>query len=229
MAILEAVLSQTYQNQQIINRWYYVSSGTPVGVSLSLALCSAMGLVAPTPPSVTFPDLTIGVALQALQHTDVTFVSTAVRDLYSDSDFYESAYPSGIFGTAGGTAASPALAYGFFTDRVRQSVRRGAKRIVGVSEDAMGAGGVLVSPFIVPADTLATRMGETLAYTAGGNSLTFVPAVLSFESYTTPSGRVAYRPYATEAEQLARTAQGVKWSFKPNVRTQVSRQYGRGS
>lgn len=229
MAILEAVLSQTYQGQQVINRWYYVSSGTPAAVSLSFALCSAMGLLEAAGSPLTFPAGTIGVALQALQHTDVTFVSTAVRDLYSDTDFYESPYPAGVVGTAGGTAATPALAYGFQTNRVRQSVRRGAKRITGVSEDAMGTGGVLVAPFVVPVQTLADRMSATLTYDDEGNTLTFVPAVLAFDMYTTPPAPPAYRKYPTEAEQLLHTAQGVLWTPKTFVRTQLSRQYGRGN
>lgn len=229
MAILETVLSQTYQGQQVINRWYYVSSGTPASVSLSFALISAMGLLEAAGNPALFPAGTIGAALQGMQSSAVTYVSAAARDLYSDTDFYESPYPAGVGGQVGGVAASPALAYGLTTNRIRQSVRRGAKRVTGVTEDGMIAGGGIEAGYLTQLNTLATRMSATLTYDDEGNTLTFVPAVLAFEPYTTPSGRTAYRKYATEAAQLQRTAQGVLWSPLTTVRTQVSRQYGRGN
>ena len=72
---------------------------------------------------------------------------------------------------------------------------------------------------------------------AGGNSLAFVPAVVKKQKYQTNVGsedppRYAYRYIPTddggESAQLDDTATGIIWDWYPQVRSQVSRQYGRG-
>ena len=76
---------------------------------------------------------------------------------------------------------------------------------------------------------LATAMGATLNYTDEGNALSFAPAIISKEKYTTPSGKEAYKYYASEVLQAAHTATGILWEIYGETRTQGSRQYGRGS
>ena len=228
MAFIEAIINQQFSGQLAINRFTYVSSGTPASVSLSFALLSALGFIPDPPTATTFPTDTLADAMENIQSTGVRYLSAYARDLYSDTDFYEVPYPQTIEGDRTGEAASPVLAVGFFSNRVRLDVRRGMKRFVGVSESDVGSGGYWGSSFNASLEYMAEKLSETLTYDDEGNTLTFVPAILGVEEYTTPSGKRAYRKYANPTLQAAHTATGINWSAYPQVRTQVSRQYGRG-
>jgi hypothetical protein len=228
MAIMELTVNQQYQNQLVINRFHFIANGTPASVNYSFALLSASGFLATNIASSVFPVPSIARQVQDVVSNSLTFLSAYARDLYSDTDFYESPYPAGITGQYAGTPASPALSYALTSNRVRSDIRRGQKRLSGVSEDAMVSGGVLDGGFMTSLGYVANEMSAVLTFDDEGNTLSFSPAVLSFEEYTTPSGRKAYRKYATAAAQLSHAAVGVLWQEQPTVRTQTSRQYGRG-
>jgi hypothetical protein len=229
MAILELVVNQSFYNQLVVNRFHYVMSGTPAAVTPSFALISATGYIPPTPPDTTFVTDTLADAHQDITSSDLSFVSSYARNLYSVTDFYEAPYINSITGEQTGDSASPAVAYGFFSSRVRTDVRRGMKRFCGVSETRVQGGGTITSAFLPSLVNMADRLGETLSYDDEGNTLTFIPCILGLEEYTTPAGNRAYRPYATEATQLTHTAQGISWAPYAQTRTQVSRQYARGA
>lgn len=228
MAILEAVISQQYQGQQVINRYYYVSSGTPAAVSLSFALLSAMGYLSSGIVSGNFPLGTLARAIQGVQHNSLSYVSAAARNVYSDTDFYENPYPGTVVGIQPGTATSPVLAYGYQSNRVRQSIRRGSKRYAGVTEEVLTQGGAYEAASLGSLEDIAAELSATLTYDDEGNTLTFVPAVVSLKPPSTPPITPSYTFWPTEAEQLNRTATGVLFALQPRVRTQVTRQYGRG-
>lgn len=228
MAILELVVTQEYYNQLVINRFHYVGSGTPAAVSLSFALISATKYLAASLVGGVFPTPSVARQVQDIQATSLRYVSAYARNLYSVTDFYETPYPSGVNGQQAGAPASPMLAYAVTSNRVRTDIRRGQKRFAGVVEEFMGAGGVLESPALTDLGYIANEMSATLTYDDEGNTLTFQPAILGLEEYTTPSGKRAYRPYATEAAQLEHAAIGIDWQPVGTVRSQVSRQYGRG-
>jgi hypothetical protein len=228
MAILELVVNQKYYNQLVINRFHYVSSGTPASVSLSFGLVNAAGFVPDPPSATTFAEDTLADAFENIQVEALTYVSAYARDLFSVTDFYEIPYVNAITGDRTGSGMSPAVATGFYSNRVRTDIRRGMKRFAGLSETDCDAGGVLAAGFSASTTLMSNALGATLTYDDEGNTLTFVPAILGLEEYTTPSGKRAYRPYATQSAQLSHIAQGVTWAVYPQARTQVSRQYGRG-
>lgn len=228
MAIMELTVNQEYQNQLVVNRYHFISGGTPAAVTLSFALISASGYLAGQIITGNFPTPSIARQIQDVTSTALKYVSAYARDLYSDTDFYETPYPVGVNGLYAGTPASPALAYALTSNRVRSDIRRGQKRLSGVSENAMSTGGVLESAFVTSLSYVASEMSAVLSYDDEGNTITFTPAVLSFEEYETDSGRKAYRKRATAALQLEHAAVGVLWQAKDTVRTQTSRQYGRG-
>jgi len=226
--IMEVTLFQQYQNQEAVDRWNYVASGTPAAVSLSFALLTAMGFL---PTSTTLADTTVGGELQALQNSTVRFASALARAVYVDDDFYDSPFLANTFGAVGNeaSASSPTLAYGFRSNRVKQSIGRGYKRFVGVESSYAGNGGEMATLAITQMTALATAMSQTLTYDDEGNTLTFIPCIVQKEKYTvTSSGKFAYRYYASQATQLTHTAQGVVWENYTQSRSQVSRQYGRG-
>lgn len=228
MALYEVTLNSRYFEQQVINRWNYLGSGAGVGINGAAALAAAMGFV---PTAGNFPADTIARDLQLLQPPDVTYVGVLIRCLYdAPTDFYDQSFPSGVIGDqTTGEAASPTLAYGFRTNRTRSDIDRGTKRFVGVTENAMDAGGVVASGTLGVMDILAVKMSATLGYTTGGSTFSFVPIVVQKEMYTTPPAPKAYRYFETEAEQLDHIAQNITWTSYDRVRTQVSRQYGHGA
>jgi len=228
MAILEMTLTATYYNQININRWHYVSSGDSGPVTPSFGLLSATGFIPPTSAPYDFETDTLARAIQVLVSASFGFLSIYVRNLYDPTDFIESAYNVLTVGEDVGEPASPFLAYGVQSNRTRTDIRRGSKRFGGVSEGGMDAGGVLSATKLAQLTTVAGLMDDVLTYDTGGASLTFTPAVLSYEEYTAPSGKRAYRKYATEVAQLAHAATGLSYTANNRIRSQVSRQVGRG-
>lgn len=234
MPIYEVVLQQNYAAQQCINRFNYVSTGTPASVTGSFALAFALGAIfdgAAVPPA--YPATKLMRKIAGIQSTSVAFDLLSVKNLYSVTDFYESPFIQSLFGALSGTDnVTPALAYGFRTNRVRTDVRRATKRYVGVIEGNMQTGGNVVPAFLTGAMlTLQQEMSAVLSYDDEGNTISFNPAVCGKESYASNPAhpeRVAYKYYETESEQLQHTATGIIWDAYTTIRTQVSRQYGRG-
>lgn len=228
MPLMEVVLNQTYYNQECVNRWNYMASGSPASVTLSFGLLSALGGI---PTSTVLPTGTLFKALQTLQNTGVQFISVIARAIYIDEDFFDNPFFAGTAG-AGGAAAgnlSPTDAWGFRSTRVRQSIGRGYKRFVGVDDEMISSGGTIVGAAVGQAVAVASAMGEVLTYDDSGTTLTFTPCVVQKEKYH-PVGKTtwAYRYYADESVQDDHIAEGIAWAYYPQTRTQTSRQYGRG-
>lgn len=233
MPLLEIKLKQTYAGQEIENVFAYQGSGTPAAVSFSFALASAFGAV---PAVGVYPPTGIPVLMTQLQSNQLSYDLISVRDPYSNTDFYETPFIPSLVGTIATEGASPVLAFGLFTNRTRQDIRRGQKRIAGVTEDFMDAQGVVDTAVAAGRlATLAARMTDNLTYDDEGQTLTFTPIIVSKQCYNPATGTTpcpetgkAYRWYPTEAEQLTHIATSVVWSAYDVIKTQGSRQYGRG-
>lgn len=230
--LLELTLVQTYYNQQIINRFNYVASGTPASVSYSFALTWAFGAIA---DGGVYPATGICKLLAVLQSAQVSFTGVTTLNVYSDTDFYSTPFNPVLNGAiTGQDGMSPTMAYGFRTSRVRRDIRRGQKRFVGATESSIGAGGT-VDTAGANLVALKNALGATLTYDDEGNTLTFQPAVVKKQRYEVDDDpdRIAYR-YIRPIDggkdaQLLDTATGFSWEAYPQVRTQRSRQYGVGS
>lgn len=227
--IYEATLFTSYYGQSCINRWNYLRTGTPAVVTGSFALLSAMGGIPPTLTPTQFPTGTMLRIIQQQIVNQVTFVALTVKAIYDVTDFYELPWVPALTGANATQGLSPVMGYGFRTSRVRTDIRRGTKRIVGVDEGQTDGGGVLNSGGAAAAAAIADAMTVTLEYTDEGNTLSFAPIVVKKEPYI-PSGstQTAYRYYPTLAEQMDFIATGILWQPYPSVRSQTSRQYGRG-
>lgn len=229
MAVLELTVQMSFLSQLVVNRYHYVSSGTPAAVTPSFGLMKATGYADVAGSPLLFPADTLARKHQVLAHGSTIFIAAYARNLYSATDFYERPYISAVYGSAAGDASAPFNAIGFFSSRARTDIRRGMKRIGGISEAQYESGGQLTASALVDATAFAEKLAATITYDDEGNTLTFVPCVLGLEEYTTPAGNRAYRPYATESAQLAHVAQGIDWAPYTRIRSQVSRQVGRGA
>ena len=228
MPLYEVVLQCEYFGQQVINRWNYEMTGTPAGISGSAALLQAIGFI-PSTIGNALPSGSVGKILQSMQVDNMVWQQCLAKNIYDPVDFFDNPYVVALTGDITGVnGAPPFSAYGFRTSRVRTDIDRGTKRFAGVPVSYILDGGVWDSSAVTLMESLAEAMTETLPYTDSGNSLTFTPTIVSKEKYTTPSGKFAYRYYATEVAQDDHLAQGFLWQPYATVRTQVSRQYGKG-
>jgi hypothetical protein len=103
------------------------------------------------------------------------------------------------------------------------------KRFAGVPEASVGTGGTVTGDEYTAQAAWGAVLSSTLTYDDEGNTLTFVPAVLGLVEYTTPRGKKAYKVYPNEVLQLEHVAQGVAYVPYTRIRSQTSRQYGKGS
>lgn len=229
MPLLEVTLRQTVNNQQTLNRWTYDAQGAPAAVTFPIALVSALGAI----PSVgVYPVGGLMWLIALTQYASVSFTEITVRDLYDPAQFYSTLFLEPLVGQyVAGQAMPPFTAMGYGSTRTRLDVRRGTKRFAGVPESEQDSG-VLNTAFVIGemAD-VATAMSDILEYDDEGQPLTFAPVILSREKYTVPGSdpeRYAYRYWPTEAEQRTHMMTGIIWSPYNTVRSQTSRQYGRG-
>lgn len=227
MALYEVILNQVMANQEIVNVFNFTTDGLATGVSNSYALLYAAGFLqfGETP---AFPDPGLGLAIKNVQSSSVTFLQASARNVYDPTDFYTYPYLTGVNGARSGSVSSPVIALGLTSNRTRTDIRRGQKRFVGVVQSDINTEGALTSGYLVVATELGGALGTTWTYTVGG-SVSFAPCVVSKQKYTTPSGKDAYRYYSTEAAQAEHIMSGITYLPKSNVRTQGSRQYGRGA
>lgn len=234
MAIYEATLAMLYRGQECINRFNYVSSGTASGVSGSAALAWEMGaVIIPESEPPAYPEGTLLDVLANVLVSSVVFQQLTVINLYSVTDFYQAPFVVPYTGAAAPPGLSPASAFGFRTNVVRRDVRRGTKRFTGVPEAATQDGGVIESEEYTSLNAVGAAMGEVLVYGEGVSSISFSPVICGKQRYSPATGLPdpdgsAYRYYPTEVEQLEHDAVGVAWQLYPEVRSQNSRQYGRG-
>lgn len=228
MPLYEVVLEQRYNNQQVINRWNYLGSGTPAAVTPSFALLKALGFIG---IATTLGTGTVGNAIQQVQNPQVTFVQATARAVFVDADFYDNPFLAGTIGLngAGGNPLYSEAAFGFRSNRVKQSIGRGYKRFVGISEAMLDDYSVLNSTAQANLTVLATAMSAVVTYDDEGNTLSFSPCIAQKFMYTVPPAKPAYKYYADEGAQAPHLAVGITWQFYQAATTQNSRKVGRGS
>lgn len=227
--LYEMSLIMEYFNQRCEVVWNYVSTTPPSGVLGSLGLITGLGFI-PSGSPPTFPSSTLAANLEASLSNQLTFLEVLCKAAsdYDPSDFYDYPIPGAITGEVTGDAMTPFVAYGFYSSRVISNIKRGFKRFPGVSETMVGAGGVIGSGELAALESVASLMSDQVTYSAGGGTVTYTPCVVSKKKYTTPKGNPAYEYYPTLTEQLEHIAQGIIYTPYDTVRSQTSRQYGKG-
>ena len=229
-ALYELTLVYAFAGQSMVNRWNYLLNGVPAAVSGSFALTSAAGALYDNiaiPPG--YPSGTLVSSVADMLSVEAVLQEITVLNVYDPVDFYQTPFTQTYAGKRTGESASPLLAFGFRTNVVRRDIRRGMKRFGGLSENAGTTGGeVNHAAMDAYAQALIDVMNANLDYNDEGNTLTFAPCIVGKEKYVAPSGKNAYRYYGTFAEQADHLATGIQWQSYNHLRSQVSRQYGRG-
>jgi len=224
----EVVLRGSYAGQEVINRWNYTIAGTLASVTGSFALASAFGTI---PDVITgFPSDGLFQAIRNIQAASTEYIELVVKEIWDEEDFYTNPFDTGTLGSVSGAGAPGVDAIGFRTNRVTRAIRRGTKRFVGVPQGWIGDTGSLTGGATQIA-ALATLMAANITYDDEGNTITFTPAVAGKEKYhpaSNPTGW-AYKYYGSWALQSPHVAQGFLWQPYDNVRSQTSRQLGRGA
>jgi hypothetical protein len=229
--LYEVVLQGTLFNQLIVNRWNYRSDGDDVPSGNSFGLATAMGF---TPTAGAFPADTIGNGISGLAGSEMVFQQAIVRAVYVPTDFVDIPFNPGVVGQgAAGNTEPPFIALGFRTNRVRQDIGRGYKRFAGVTESEVDDAGDVAGGTLTAALALADLMSDVISFTEDALTISFTPCIVKKQLYVAPSGKNAYRyiPVADggESAQLELIATGITWQPYEQVRSQVSRQYGKGA
>jgi hypothetical protein len=224
--LLDVTLFGSYYGQQVVNHFNYKADGDVPASGMSYGLNDKMGFhpSAGDPPVGSLFEAIIG-----LQVSEMEWAGVLARAMYDPLDFNEVGFNPIVTGlVTSADAASPIYAFGVRTNRTRLDIGRGYKRFGGVSEDSVEPGGTIESGALTGLGTLATKLGAILTFTEGGATVTYTPCILKKEKIVDEDGKVTYRKYATEAEQLEHIATGIVWTPYTTIRSQVSRQYDRG-
>jgi hypothetical protein len=233
MAIYELTLTQQYYNQTCVNRFNYELTTIPAGISGSLGLLFAVGMI---DDNGIYPPDTLFQAIRGVQNSRVTYVSAVAFNVYDPVDFFSTPFLAGTDGGLTGDAledSSPALATSYASGRSRRDIRRGRKAFAGLGEAHVRTGGELAPGFLSGgAETLRIALGETVQHDDEGNILTYVPIICGRDKVELDPGpppRYTYRYYPTLDQQEENIMNAGPWTTRPNVRTQRSRQYGVGT
>jgi len=229
--LYEVALTQTYFGVETVNRWNYSMTGTPAVVTGSFALANALGAIE---TAGVYDANKLMKKIAAIQTDDVVFQQLTVLNVYDPLDFYQVPFIVTLAGVFTDDGLPPFNAVGFRTTVVRRDIARGTKRFVGVTEPYVASGGTITSQLLTNAVALGVEMTDAQTYTDEGNSLTFNPVIAGKQRYDPDTGLPsstgrAYRYYPDEEDQLAMLAQGFTWQLYPTIRSQTSRQYGRGT
>lgn len=230
MALYEVVIDQRYFGQQCINRFNYTTTGIPASVLGSFALLSGMGFV---PDAGTFPADTVFSAIRGVQNGSLSYAEIVIKNVYDVVDFYTLPYTTPPVGLNNqGEPDSPIVALGIRSNRVVANIKRGMKRFVGACEGDIANGGNLAPSILGQLVALCTKLSQPVTYDDEGNVITFTQVIVSKLKYVPDPAKptkFAYKYYPTLAEQEQHLATGVTWQPYNNVRSQTSRQYGRGT
>jgi len=229
MAFYEIVVYGSYAGQLIVNRFHYQSDEAPGAGAAAERLAEVFGAAIDQVPPVAGTVIGDWASIVSVNYSFDEFI---VRDLYSVTNFFAAPFVPPLLGTAGGEGGSPFEAYGLTTNRVRTDIRRGQKRFVGVTEGNVTNNGLLVAGAVTALEALAASMSGVLVSTEGESTINFTPVILGLERHEPDPPEhpnVWYTYYDTAALQSDHVASGLIWTPKLQLRSQVSRQYGRGA
>jgi hypothetical protein len=225
--LLQLRVEQRTFGQMCLNTFDFAETTPEPLTGASFALATAFGLI---PVAAAYPAATPFRLWRDLIDNSVEYIRFTIRTLYSVTDFYEAGFLPSTFGlvATANEAMSPTLAYGITSNRVRTDVRRGSKRFAGVTETAVGDGGTVVPSALANWQLFCNSISVPITATVAGQAYSFSSSVLPKQTPGDNVGQVG-EFWPTYSAQLAKSAIGLAWTPQQYIRTQVSRQYGRGA
>lgn len=232
--IMEVTLQCRWLGQTTINVFNYLWDG--IGASpgtLSAALMFQLGWSAWDTGGDFYPAGSFADKLQNLTSNALQFELVTVKDVYSETDFYEWLFPfpgASNAGSQGTATAAPFLAFGFRSSKTKTTIKRGAKRFPGVVSGQVAAGGAWVAGALEDMAELAAAMSAILE---GPSETNFFSTIckknrVPVEKDGVPTGTFKYEYFADPLVQIANSAFPVVWDNITTQRSQTSRQFGRG-
>jgi len=229
MPLYEFMLEQSYAGQQIVNRWNYISDAVPAGQLGALLGLAGMGFT-PLGATPAFGSETIAGILKAIQSSGATWVQAVAKNIYDPTDYYAYAFPAGtVSNLSSSDQMSPVVAIGMSTDRTRSDIRRGQKRFAGILEGFLEGQGYLSSATVTAWQGLADAMADINVVPSGESAMTFTPYVFGRKKTVDVDGKISYPYWPTAEEQTAHAMRINAWTVKNTMRTQGTRQFGRGA
>lgn len=224
--LLEMKIDMTWLGQGCISTFQWAETTPEPLTGVSFALATAIGLV---PIAGAYPTGTPFHKLRLMMRGAVAFNRWTIRTLYSVTDFYEAgALPATNGLSADATSdLAPINAQGIKSNRVRTDVRAGSKRFPGLSEGMVATGGLLEAAQKTIIQTFCTSISSPISATVGGQPFSFSSAILPKQTPDDNDGNPG-EFWPTYSAQLAKSAIGLTWTPYDQIRSQVSRQYGRG-
>jgi len=229
MPLYEITLEQKLAGQQTINRFNYESGAIPSGSLGALLLIQALGFTV-NDAIPAFDPSTVAGQLKALQAVAVNWIQVVCKNLYDPTDYYSYPFPAGTTSDNGSSEAeSPVIAVGFATNRTRTDVRRGQKRFTGLTEGQVGDVGNLTPSALASWQAIGDNMAIDAVADTGADTVSFTPYVFGRKRTVDLDGKVSYPYWPDATQQMAHAMKILSWTVKPQVRTQGTRQYGRGA
>jgi hypothetical protein len=228
MQLFEVVLRATYQGQECVNKWNYVAPADVPNHLGAFTLLGALGFFQEGDP-LEYPTTKLFYNVFHALVSGVAFTDVYAKNIYDPLDFYENPISPAQGGSQGsGAAQSPLVAFGFKTSRVRTDISRGTKRFAGVAGELLNAGGQINTTGTGLLAIIAAQMAATAEGDLDDVTYQFKPTIVSKKKGDGSPGHKGYEYYPDIETQSLHWAQNFSWSYYPQVRSQTSRQYGRG-
>ena len=231
--LFELTIKGTYQAQQIINRFNFVTDNDIAATSSAASLLQAAGLITSTPTAPATASM-LHRFLQA-QTENYQMDELMARNLFDVTDFYTATVSGGGWNgeiVVGADGLMSFVAQKIRTNRVRTDIRRGTAALTPPTEEAVDANGNLAAGQLTVLQALCTELNNEMERSVGADITKFLPAVMKKLEYNVPNTnpvRTAYKYYPSASQQLANTAYPVAWEPVGRVTSQVSRRVGKGS
>lgn len=230
--LLELTLQTRFAGQIFLNRFNYVwDEVSPSPDNLAQKLIDATGVN--TYAGGEYEGNTLIWAIKAMLHQLCTFEIMTARDVDNVFDIAEFLFPTGDAGQGSniGDAAPPFVALGFRTSKTRGDIKRGAKRFSGLGENVFGTSGTISSAYLSLGNQVAVELSRILP---DGGTGQFKPAVVHKKKVEVlnddggPTGRFKYVYWGDDDLNVQNSMFPVVFDLVTSIRSQTSRQFGRG-
>jgi len=230
--LMEVIIKGTASGEMYINRLNFVASQAGITDSTSYFLLQCLGY-----QGITTAPVAGSVLDELLTVNSGTFQATELvaRNIYNVTDFITLPVgPTNWVGLNSGGSYMPNFSVQKLRSNLRrQDIGRGFLTLDRPKEADVDDSGSLGATPLGKLAALAAALEAVPSFTDDGENIAWSTCVVGKEKYrtnpdSTKDPTYAYRYYEEKDEQFEHIANAVSWAAMPKVRSQVSRQYGKG-